>query len=985
MRTLLEHNDAVDLRLLSGKWHPLTKILTSDHTIDDSGPIGHFLDPGGLPRIVTLPLVDEGLFYIVSNQGAETITVKNASGSTIGTLEAGISNLFYTDGQVWIRLVAATSVFGPVGPTHSSGLVPDPGPTPGPAVRFLGDDGAWHGALGGSLLDGYSFITDGTFTAAGTGNDTFKLRTSAKLTVVVTDNDGTHGDNALFDVVEGAIDHNALLNWAANKHIDHTAVSISAGSGLTGGGDISASRSLALNFGGLGSQAPVLGDTFAFLNGATHFKSTFTTLNGVLDHNSLLNYVANRHIDHTAVSITAGVGLSGGGDISASRTLNLNITGLSALVGGIAAGDEFALYDVSATSHVKITFNTLNAGLDHNALTNYVADQHVAHSGVTLTAGAGLTGGGTIAASRTFDVGAGTGIVVNANDVAIDPASTTDVLTGTSTAKVVTPDALAALWEKGADVASAGTVSLGEGSFFHITGTVTITDIDWATAKDGRAAFVIFDGILTLTHNATTLKLPGGANITTAAGDRAIFVQDASDNVICLAYIRADGTPIVIANDAITFAKMQNIATDSLIGRDTAGTGDPENILLNATLSMDGAGNLQRAALTGDVTASAGSNATAIANDAVTYAKMQNISATSRVLGRITAGAGDPEELTGANVRTVAGLATTDSPEFAGVNVGHASDSTITRLSAGNIAVEGNELYRAGGTDVPVADGGTGVSTLNAFAVLCGGLTGTGAIQALAALGTAGDVLTSNGAGALPSFQAGGGGGSSTINIQAFTASGTYTPTAGMDYCIVISTGGGGGGGGADVTTTDSHAGAGGGGGAGGTAIEMFSAATIGASQTVTIGAAGTAGSATNGTSGGNGGDTTFGALHTATGGTGGAGSGVTSAAFDSHAGGAGGVPTGGTLNVTGGMGTAGWAAANLASAAAAKIGRGGDGGGSYWGSGGTGGAMSGTVLVAAAAGVAYGSGGGGAATASNAGRAGGAGVAGVCLVIEFI
>lgn len=124
-------------------------------------------------------------------------------------------------------------------------------------------------------------------------------------------------------------------------------------------------------------------------------------------------------------------------------------------------------------------------------------------------------------------------------------ASTTDVLTGTDTAKAVTSDAVAALWEKGADVASSGTTSLGEGGYFHVTGTTTITDIDWATAKDGRVAWVIFDGILTLTHNATTLKLPGGANITTAAGDRACFVEDASDNVICLAYIRADGTPLL--------------------------------------------------------------------------------------------------------------------------------------------------------------------------------------------------------------------------------------------------------------------------------------------------------------------------------------------------------------------------------------------------------------------------------------------------------
>lgn len=49
-----------------------------------------------------------------------------------------------------------------------------------------------------------------------------------------------------------------------------------------------------------------------------------------------------------------------------------------------------------------------------------------------------------------------------------------------------------------------------------------------------------------------------------------------------------------LASDGVTFAKMQNIATDSLIGRDTASTGDPENILLDAaTLQMDGSGNLR--------------------------------------------------------------------------------------------------------------------------------------------------------------------------------------------------------------------------------------------------------------------------------------------------------------------------------------------------------------------------------------------------------
>lgn len=107
------------------------------------------------------------------------------------------------------------------------------------------------------------------------------------------------------------------------------------------------------------------------------------------------------------------------------------------------------------------------------------------------------------------------------------------------------------------------------------------------------------------------------------------MAQDAVGAMVDATLVYVDATPLLtraaltgdvtapqasnattIANDAVTFAKMQNIATDSLIGRDTAGTGDPENILLNATLSMDGSGNLQRAALTGAITSTAGSNAT---------------------------------------------------------------------------------------------------------------------------------------------------------------------------------------------------------------------------------------------------------------------------------------------------------------------------------------------------------------------------------------
>lgn len=86
------------------------------------------------------------------------------------------------------------------------------------------------------------------------------------------------------------------------------------------------------------------------------------------------------------------------------------------------------------------------------------------------------------------------------------------------------------------------------------------------------------------------------------------------------------------------------------------------------------------------------------------------------------------------------------------IELGHASDTTLTRSSAGDVAIEGNVIYRAGGTDVTVADGGTGRSSHTAYAVLCGGTTSTDPQQSVASVGTSRHVLTSAGASALPSF-----------------------------------------------------------------------------------------------------------------------------------------------------------------------------------------------------------------------------------------
>lgn len=78
-----------------------------------------------------------------------------------------------------------------------------------------------------------------------------------------------------------------------------------------------------------------------------------------IDHDSLQNWSANKHIDHTAVTLTAGSGLTGGGDISASRSFSLNIPGLTEDTAPQTSADYVVTYDTSASTHKKVLGDNL--------------------------------------------------------------------------------------------------------------------------------------------------------------------------------------------------------------------------------------------------------------------------------------------------------------------------------------------------------------------------------------------------------------------------------------------------------------------------------------------------------------------------------------------------------------------------------------------------------------------------------------------------
>lgn len=220
--------------------------------------------------------------------------------------------------------------------------------------------------------------------------------------------------------------------------------------------------------------------------------------------------------------------------------------------------------------------------------------------------------------------------------------------------------------------------------------------------------------------------------------------------------------------------------------------------------------------------------------------------------------------------------------------------------------------------------------------------------------------------------------GAGTVNVQTFTTSGTYTPSAGMTQCIVEVIGGGGGGGG-------SYAVGGGGGGGGGYARGLLTAVQIGVSQVVTIGAGG-AGAASALANGSAGGTTSLGSLITATGG--GFGYSNNNANNFSSPGGLGGVGSLGSVNIAGGRGitgTFGYVNVSLPTGLAMS----GAGGSSSLGAGGANVVQTGPANQANTTGGAApangGGGGGGGAGYVSPGAAGGAGGSGIMIITEYL
>jgi hypothetical protein len=238
-------------------------------------------------------------------------------------------------------------------------------------------------------------------------------------------------------------------------------------------------------------------------------------------------------------------------------------------------------------------------------------------------------------------------------------------------------------WAQGADIASSSTTDLSAatGGYVVITGTVTITA--FGTASAGIRRKLRFSGALILTHNATSLILPTGGNITTVAGDTCEVMSEGSGNWRVLWYagktIQAasiQAASIVLTGTIIGTSAMLSPITNSL-GAD---------VLLNNTANyFDGPSIAQGASGTWFVSATV---SVSDAGGATYFAKLWdgttiiasaqgplNVSASLALSGFITAPAG--------NLRISVRDPTTVNGKILFNASGNSKDSTITAIRIG--------------------------------------------------------------------------------------------------------------------------------------------------------------------------------------------------------------------------------------------------------------------------------------------------------------
>lgn len=210
-----------------------------------------------------------------------------------------------------------------------------------------GSDGQWSRA---SDFDEDSEVTGGAFTFVAEGNTD-----SDNGYVLTTDDPITVGSTGLsFTQFSGA----GQITAGDGLTKTGDTLDVGAGTGISVGADV-----VDLDIAGLSSASIAGSDELPFDNGGTPAKISFSNLESTLSHDNLSGFVSNEHIDHSGVTISGGTDISGGGDLTANRTLDWD--GLHVENDGTSVGQQPVL-NLIGGSNVTLTTSddTTNGEID---------------------------------------------------------------------------------------------------------------------------------------------------------------------------------------------------------------------------------------------------------------------------------------------------------------------------------------------------------------------------------------------------------------------------------------------------------------------------------------------------------------------------------------------------------------------------------------------------------------------------------------------